>query len=326
VSLHIIFGTGPVGSEAARLLIAKGHRVRTVNRSGRLPELLADLPIDTSKRLELVAADALDRSAVVAAGAGASRVYHCANVSYEEWPRVLPTMNANLIEAARGAGAVLAYAENLYMYARGTDLINEQTPIDPPSRKGLLRQKLHQDLVDAGTRHGLPWVTVRASDFYGPGATAQSVFGTERFLDVLYAGRRPRLLGDPDKPHTYTYVGDYGRALVEAALNPAALGRAWIVPNDRTLTTREVAGLFFKAAGRSGDVGRFPRALITGAALFSPLLREVLEVLHQKEEQYVVDGSLFQSRFAFVPTTLEEGIRRTIVWYEARRTRLARAA
>jgi nucleoside-diphosphate-sugar epimerase len=326
VELHVIFGTGPVGSEAARLLLAKGRRVKMINRTGRLPELLADLPGDMASRLEMAGADAMDPGAVAAACSGASHVYHCANVPYEDWQRVLPTMNANMIAAARGAGAALAYAENLYMYARGAAVINEQTPVDPPSRKGMLRQKLHQELVDAGTKHGLRWVTVRASDFYGPGATAQSVFGTERFLDVMYAGKRPQLLGDSDMPHTYTYVGDYGRALVEAALTPAAHGRAWIVPNDRTLTTREVAALFFKAAGREGKVGRIPRAFITAASPFIPLLREVREVLHQKEEAYVVDGSSFQARFAFVPTTLEEGIRRTIEWYEERRTRITRAA
>ncbi len=325
MELHVIFGSGPVGSEAARSLLAKGRRVKMVNRTGKVPEILADLPNDVASRLQIAATNAMDRDAVAAACTGASHVYHCANMPYQDWQRVLPTMNGNLVDAARGAGAVLAYAENLYMYARGTAVINEETPIDPPSRKGLLRQRLHEELVSASVKHGFPWVTVRASDFYGPGATGQSVFGTERFLDLLYAGKRPRLLGDPDTPHTYTYVGDYARALVEAALTPSAHGRAWIVPNDRTLTTREVAGLFFKAAGRGSDVGRISRAIITAAAPFSPLLREVREVLYQKEEAYVVDGSRFQEAFAFVPTMLEEGIRRTIEWYEARRTRLIAA-
>lgn len=51
----------------------------------------------------------------------------------------------------------------------------------------------------------------------------------------------------------------------------------------------------------------------------SPLLREVVDVLYQKEEPYVVDGGRFQSRFGFSPTTLEEGVRRTLAWYRAMR-------
>jgi len=316
---HVIFGTGPIGSEAARDLLSRGRTVTIVNRKGGVPDLLRDISRDMAGRLRVVAADAMDHDAVMAACAGASHVYHCANVVYQDWQRMLPTMNGNIVDGAAKAGAVLAYAENLYMYARGTAVINEETPIAPPSRKGRLRQGLHEELVRASAERGFPWVSVRASDFYGPGATGQSVFGTERFLDLVYAGKQPRLLGDPDTPHTYTYSGDYARALVEAALTPAAHGRAWIVPNDRTLTTRQVSDLFFQAAGRRGGVGRIPRAVITAASPFSPLLREVREVLHQKEEAYVVDGRRFQEAFAFAPTTLEEGIRRTLAWYEGQR-------
>jgi nucleoside-diphosphate-sugar epimerase len=205
------------------------------------------------------------------------------------------------------------------MYARGTGVINESTPEIPPSRKGKLQHGLHGRLIEAGERRGLKWVSVRASDFYGPGAILQSVFGTTRFLDPLFAGKRPGLLGDPDLPHTYTFVGDYGRALAHAALNPEAYGRAWIVPNDRTMTSREVARLFFAAAGRGTDVSRIPRVLLAALGPFRAVFRELGEVLYQKEERYVVDGSLFGSRFAFTPTPLEEGIRRTLEWYEGRR-------
>jgi nucleoside-diphosphate-sugar epimerase len=42
-----------------------------------------------------------------------------------------------------------------------------------------------------------------------------------------------------------------------------------------------------------------------------------MEMLYQKEEPYVVDGSRFASEFGFQPTPIEEGVRRTIAWYEA---------
>jgi nucleoside-diphosphate-sugar epimerase len=40
-------------------------------------------------------------------------------------------------------------------------------------------------------------------------------------------------------------------------------------------------------------------------------------MLYQKEEPYVVDGSRFALRFGFEPTPIEEGVRRTLAWYEA---------
>jgi nucleoside-diphosphate-sugar epimerase len=318
--LQVIFGTGPVGCAAAGLLLEKGLQVRMVSRKGREPAGLSwTVRPKLRVRLSFQSADAMDMAAVRAAARGATHIYYCVNASYQDWERLLPAMHGNVVRAAVEGGAVFAAAENLYMYAKGLPVIDEQARIDPPSRKGRLIQRLHEELAAAGARNGLRWTVVRASDFYGPLATGQSLFGTERFLDPLFAGRRPLLWGNLDLPHTFTYVEDYGRALAVAALSPDAHAKAWIVPNDRTVTTRQLARLFFEAAGlsngRAPKIRRMPRAGFAAAGLFSPLMREVLEVLHQKEEPYVVDGSRFQAAFSFKPTKLEEGVRRTIEWY-----------
>lgn len=296
-----------------------------VNRSGRRSVgLFEDLAPDTLARLEFRAADIMNAREAREVSSGATHIFHCVNVSYELWRRDLPVMHANLVAAALAHGAVLAAAENLYMYSRAASVIDEDTAVDPPSRKGKLVQGLHEKLERAGREQGLAWVSVRASDFYGPGALLQSMFGTTRFLDPLFSGKRPAVIGNPDLPHTYTYVGDYGRALAVAALRPDAHGTAWIAPNDRTLTTREVAQLFFSAADRAPGLARIPRAVLAAAGIFSPLLREVLEVLHQKEQPYVVDGSRFSSRFGLEPTRLEEGVRITLEWYASARVRARR--
>ena len=317
---HVIFGNGPVGSSAARYLLKEGHRVRMASRTGRRPLVVFDdLSSEEQNRLELRSADALDPQAVLETSRGATHLYHCVNVPYQDWPRVLPGLQANLIAAALQEKAVLGVAENLYMYARGAPVISDDTPEVPPTRKGLFRKQLHEKLVEAGKADGLAWTSVRASDYYGPGAVLQSLFGTQLFLDPLFNGKRPRVVGRLDQPHTYTYVEDYGRALAVAALDPRAHGRSWIVPNDRTLTARQASELFFAAAGRKQTLRIIPRPLIAGLGLFDPLLRELVEMLYQKEEPYVVDGSQFARQFSFTPTTLEEGVRRTIDWYRRAR-------
>jgi nucleoside-diphosphate-sugar epimerase len=66
--------------------------------------------------------------------------------------------------------------------------------------------------------------------------------------------------------------------------------------------------------------------VIAGLGLFNPLLRELVEMLYQKEEPYVVDGSQFARQFSFSPTTLEEGVRRTIEWYRRVRESASRSS
>ena len=59
--LHLIFGTGPVGTWTARALREMGHQVRAVNRTGTRPALMP-------AEVDIVAADASDvRQAVEAA-------------------------------------------------------------------------------------------------------------------------------------------------------------------------------------------------------------------------------------------------------------------
>ncbi len=316
MAVHVIFGNGPVGSAAARYLLEKGFTVRMVSRSGKRPPVLFDdLPAEAAARLHFEAADATSASDTARAARGASHIYHCANVAYQDWWKLLPPMQENLIAAALREKAVLAVTENLYMYQRGVDVIDENTPENPPTRKGLLRKQLHERLETAARSDGLRWTAVRASDYYGPGAGLQSMFGTDLFLDAVFNGKRPRVVGALDQLHSVAYVEDYGRALAVAALDPRAYGRAWIVPNDRARTTRETAQVFFDAAGRKKVLGVYPRAMIAAAGIFNPLLREVVEMLYQKEEPYVVDGSRFSRTFGFQATPLEEGVRRTLAWY-----------
>jgi hypothetical protein len=81
--LHVIFGTGPVGLTLADELLARGKRVRLVNRTGKAP---------APAGVELVAADATNADAAIHLCQGAAVVYHCANVSYAQQYEVMPQL------------------------------------------------------------------------------------------------------------------------------------------------------------------------------------------------------------------------------------------
>ncbi|KGE71188.1 NAD-dependent epimerase/dehydratase family protein [Spirochaeta lutea] len=316
MELHTIFGTGPLGLFTARALLEDGKRVRVVNRTGTLdaPRALVMAPW-TAADVEVVQGDALDPGQVRAAAQGASHIYHCANPLYHQWAELLPPMQTNVIAAALEQKAVLGLTENLYMYARGVSPITLQTPVDPPTRKGRIRQELHEQLLRAQAEDGLVWTSIRGSDYYGPGATGQSVFGTDYFLNPLIQSKRVSLMGDPDALHSYTYAGDFGRALVLAVRSPRAHGKAWIVAHREKTTTRDVALEFRKQAGSRSTIGRLPTGMLRLLGLVNPQVRELLEMMYQKQEAYLVSGEDFEREFGFVPVSLQEGVASTLEWY-----------
>src|SRR3981081_1071398 len=68
MSLHVIVGSGSVGSATAQLLAERGERVRIVTRRGGGPEHPA---------IERVAADATDPNRLSALTEGAAALYNC---------------------------------------------------------------------------------------------------------------------------------------------------------------------------------------------------------------------------------------------------------
>jgi nucleoside-diphosphate-sugar epimerase len=94
-------------------------------------------------------------------------------------------------------------------------------------------------------------VTVgRASDFFGPRAGEQSLIG-DWVIPPALADKPAAVMGDPDMPHTYTFISDIGENLVDLGKRDDALGRVWPLPSPETRTTREVVALVYQAAGTS---------------------------------------------------------------------------
>jgi nucleoside-diphosphate-sugar epimerase len=137
----------------------------------------------------------------------------------------------------------------------------------------------------------------------------------ERLFVAALAGKPVQLLGNPDQPHTYTYLPDFARGLVTLGTHDAALGHVWHLPNAETLSTREFVRLVFEARRRPLKVRTMPAALLTVAALFSPMLRAVKEQQYQREAPWVVDHSKFVRAFGAEVTPHRQAILATLEWY-----------
>jgi nucleoside-diphosphate-sugar epimerase len=303
---HVVFGTGPVGQAIARALLARGHQVRAVNRSGR-----AELP----PGVELIAGDAGDPAFAMRASAGATVIYNALNPPYHQWPELFPRLQQGVLAGAAGAGARLVVMENLYGYGPADGQpFTEDRPLAATTRKGRTRAAMTGDLLGAH-RRGMVQVAIgRASDFFGPGVR-DSAMGERAFAAVL-AGKRVQVAGDPDLPHTYTYVEDIGRALATLGEHEEALGQVWHIPSPETVSTRQFIERIASAAGTRARVLRVPSLALRGVGLFNPAVRELIEMLYEFDEPFVVDHRKYAQTFGDQATPLDEAIGRTLTWHQ----------
>jgi nucleoside-diphosphate-sugar epimerase len=307
--LHVVFGTGPVGQAVVRELRAHGQRVRAVSRSGR-----AELDSD----VEMLAGDAGDPAFANRACAGASVVYSALSPPYNQWPRLFPRLQAGVLGGAASVDARLVAIENLYGYGpTGGRPLTEELPLAATTHKGATRAAMTAQLLDAH-RRGIVQVAIgRASDFFGPGVV-NSTMGASVFESVL-AGRSVRVLGNPDLPHTYSYIDDIGRGLVTLGGDSRASGQIWHLPNSETLTTRHFIQRIAARAGTPVRVRLTPSIVLRGLGLFNPNVRELIEMLYEFEEPFVVDDGKYVRTFGPGATPLDEALQRTLGWYSERR-------
>jgi nucleoside-diphosphate-sugar epimerase len=307
--LHVVFGTGPVGLAIMDELVSKSKRVRMVNRSGR-----ATVP----HGVEVIGGDATDEVFTRKASDGASVVYFALNPPYNKWPELFPPLQAAVLEGAASAGAKLIAMENLYMYGP-TDgrPLTEGLPYAPNTRKGAVRARMSEELMEAHSSGRVRVAIGRASDYFGPrvlvSAAGEQVFGR------AVQGKSAQVAGDPNQPHTYTYAPDVGRGLTILGEREEALGQAWHLPSPETLTTRQFVEMIFEEVDKPARIQAAPKILLRAMGLFNPGMRELIEMLYEFEEPFVVDHSNFEQAFGEQATPLKEAIGETVRWYRSKR-------
>jgi nucleoside-diphosphate-sugar epimerase len=291
-------------------LIRRGRRrVRMVNRSGR-----ARVP----HGVEVVGGDATDEAFARGASEGASVVYFALNPPYDKWPELFPPLQAGVLEGAASAGAKLVAMENLYMYGLTSGRpLTEDLPHAPNTRKGRVRARMSEELMDAHSSGRVRVAIGRASDYFGPRVLASAA--GEQVFGRAVQGKSAQVAGDPNQPHTYTYAPDIGRGLVILGEREEALGQAWHLPSPETLTTRQFVEMIFEEVGKPARIQAAPKILLRAMGLFNPGIRETIEMLYEFEEPFAVDHSKFEQAFGEQATPLREAIRGTVRWYREER-------
>ena len=311
--LHVVYGTGPVGTAVVELLVAQGKPVRAVTRSGARKHL--------PPQAEVVRGDATNQADARQACRGASHVYNCTNpVDYHRWPEQFPPLQRGVLEGAAANGAKLIVMENLYMYGpHGGAPMTEDMPLRGRGSRSTTRVQMTKELFAAHRSGKVRVASVRAADLFGPHVT-ESLVG-ERLFGPLLQGKPAQVFANPDLPHSVSYIRDVGQALIRVGAHDAALGRAWHAPNAPTVTLREFVRLLAEEAGVAPRLSALPRpltrALLPLLGLAVPALRGLSENLYISYEPYIVDHSAYTQAFGEQATPLREALRATVQWYQA---------
>jgi len=299
--LHVVLGaSGAIGRAVVAELVARGHRVRAVQRGEASP----------GPQVEIHRGDITTAAGAAGACAGAAVVYQCAQPAYARWTEQFVPMTRTVLDGVRAAGAKLVFADNLYMYGPVDGPMTEDLPYAAGYPKGRVRAEVARMILDAG----IPATMGRASDYYGPGGLNTTI-GPNVFAAAL-AGRTARWVGPLDQPHTVSYLPDIAAGLVTLGERPEADGRAWHLPAAEPVTGRQFVDLVFAALGKPAKVAGLGRGLQRMIGLFNPVVRELGETWYQRDRPFVSDFSAYDK--AFGPsriTPLARGIAETLEWF-----------
>ena len=307
--LHVVFGAGQVGRALAAHLAGLGLAVRVVSRHR---------PTALPGGADWRAADAADAEAAADAAKGASVIYQCLNAPYTQWPERFPPLQRGVLAAAERTGALLVSLENLYGYGpTGGRPMTEDLPLAATTVKGRTRAAMTAELLAAAAAGRARIAIGRASDFFGPGVTEGSTLGERVFGNAL-AGRRADFIGNPDLPHTYSYVPDIAAGLSTLGTDARAAGQVWHLPGPQTVTTRALLEVVAAEVGHPVAVRSLSKLAVRALGLINPTIRALAETAYQFDQPFVLDTTKYEAAFGPAGTPLPAAIAATITWYRNR--------
>ena len=192
-------------------------------------------------------------------------------------------------------------------------IVHEGLANKPASRKGQVRARVAEAVLTAHRSGRVRAAIGRASDFFGP-YVLDAILG-ERYFASLIRGKTVSILGNAEIPHSFTFIEDFGKALVELGESDDALGQTWHVPNLPALPQRQLLELFSEEAGVQPKFRSASRRGLGFQAIFSKEDRDKSEVFYQFEKPFIVDSSKFENTFHVRPTPLPEAVHKTVQWF-----------
>lgn len=307
-------GAGFIGSNFIRLALETDPGLRIVNLdaltySGRR-ENLADL--EPNPRYCFVHGDICDRERVAAAltfdGGQAEAIVHFAAESHvdrsihdaDAFIRTNVQGTQGLLDAARRlklARFLHVSTDEVYGSLGKTGRFTEESPLAPNSPYAA--SKTASDLLvrAAVHTHGLPAIITRASNNYGPFQFP------EKLIPLAIANAKADqfipMYGQGENVRNWIYVDDHGRGIL-AALERGQPGAVYNLGGDEELDNKTLLHQILRLLGKPVS-----------------LIRSVAD-RPGHDFRYSLDSSKARRELGWAPQVgLEEGLPRTVAWYDA---------
>lgn len=301
-------GGGFIGSRLCERLVQSDATVRAFVRYTSRAEigLLRFLEPDILKKVEIIRGDLRDFSAVAKSLRGVDIVFHLGALISIPYSYVHPVETVqtnllgtlNILEACRKSGAKLVHTSTSEVY--GTALrvpIDEDHPLQGQSPYSA--SKIGADkLVESYFRSfGLPTVTVRPFNTYGPGQSTRAVIPT--IITQALAGGVVRL-GNLDAIRDFTYLDDTVEGFLLTAQADTWNGETYNLGSGEEISIGAIAALIFRLMGKQAEIQLEKSRL-------RPEKSEVLRLIS--------DNRKAKLELGWQPTVgMEEGLQRTIRW------------
>ncbi|MFG1461144.1 MAG: NAD-dependent epimerase/dehydratase family protein [Thermoplasmataceae archaeon] len=307
--IHVVFGaTGAYGYSVIRKLLEKRWSVRAVVRDERKA---ADL---YSGKVEVVLADVMNEEEVSRVCKDASVIYLGHNFPYVYWKKYYLRSILNILKGCEGSRPLIVFPGNVYGYGRFQHLpVDESHLLNAKSEKGMIRNQIEAILWDYHLKGKLNVIIPRFADFYGPnvvnelyGAIFRNAIKDKSVLWPMNA----------DVEHNFTYIDDAADATLLMVQEPETYGKVFHVAGP-SITARKFIEEIFHSAGGRARIKVLSRKFIRAMGFFNSNASELIELLYEYEDPYVLDSTKLLKTFPnFFYTPYEMGIRRTVDWFK----------
>jgi NAD dependent epimerase/dehydratase len=260
-----VFVTGAdgfIGSHLVEELVNAGAQVRALvyYNSWNALGWLSDVSTEVLARIEILNGDVRDPEHMRQGVEGCAYVFHLASLigipySYEA-PHSYVATNVggtlNILEACRRSESLvrLVHTSTSEVYGSAQTVpISEAHPVvgqSPYSATKIAADKLAESYH---LSFGLPVVTARPFNTFGPRQTARAVIPT--IASQLLSGANELRLGALTPTRDFNYVTDTARAFLELAVCKAAEGEVVNIGTGEEYSVEQVARLLMELTGRN---------------------------------------------------------------------------